>query len=68
MQICDLQLILAETDSPLIVESILGKSPLSPFLVASTIFAIASLRGLSFEEAMATNERNATEFVRRKAD
>jgi TatD DNase family protein len=68
LHICDPQLILAETDSPLVMESILGKSPLSPFLVASTIFAIASVRHLSFEEMLAINERNAAEFMRRKAD
>jgi TatD DNase family protein len=59
----DSRLILVETDSPLFLESISKKQPLSPFAVSSVMFKIAEVRESTFDRVQADIEENANEYL-----
>ena len=62
----DQDLLLAETDSPIIFESISKSEPETPFGVSSVLFGMSILRGVPFEEMLEINENNANRYLKRK--
>ncbi len=62
----DQELLLAESDSPVVFESISGSGPLTPFAVTSVIFGMSVIRGVSFDEMLRVNDANADMYLKRK--
>ncbi len=62
----DSGLLLAETDAPVVFESISKRMPITPFAIASVIFQMSIIRGISFDEMREMNERNSDEYLKRK--
>jgi TatD DNase family protein len=62
----DESLVLAETDSPLLFRSLSSGAPISPFVVSSVLFCMSKIRRRSFESILATNQKNALEYMKQK--
>ena len=61
----DPSLILAETDSPLLLESI-SKEPISPFMLTSVIFTLSIMKGVPYDTMAESTDRNADAYLKRK--
>jgi TatD DNase family protein len=57
------ELILAETDSPLLFSSLQTKEPLSPFAVCSVLFKLAEVKGANYENMLAEIEENSNKYL-----
>ncbi len=62
----DQEFLLGETDSPIAFESVSKEEPLTPFAVTSVIFAMSSIRNVSFDEMTSICESNANMYLKRK--
>ena len=65
VKVSDPSLILAETDSPLLLESI-SKETISPFMLASVIFALSIIKGVPYDTMTESTDRNADAYLKRK--
>lgn len=61
----DPKLLLAETDSPIIFQS-LSSGLISPFAVSSVLFEMASILSIRFDDMVENNEENAASYLERK--
>lgn len=59
----DEDLILPETDSPLIFRSLLNDKPVTPFAISSVIFKMAQVRKRSFKEMLIRLEKNTNDYL-----
>ncbi len=62
----DSRFLLAETDSPVVFQSISNLEPVTPFALASVIFQMSLILGVSFDEMKEINENNANVYLKRK--